>query len=180
MSGFLSEDDLEKADSLIQESFPIDDDGDGFVGEPIETKAEEPDEDIEASSENIESDVKEEGGEEEYAEGHRVPYNRFKSVLDARNGYKDEIESLRERNRQLETYLSSKPSEPKAEEDDLSFDDDLNFEDSYGTDDLSGYDDGRVSNLETQMHDLRVQQHKHQLMKDMDVCPKGSSKRPLH
>jgi hypothetical protein len=169
MSGFLSEDSLEKADSLIQEAFPIDDDGDGFVGDPVETQAEEPTEDIEASSESLESDVKEEGGEEEYAEGHRVPYNRFKSVLDARNGYKDEIESLRERNRQLETYLSSKPSEPQKEEEDLSlFEDDFQLEDDYGLSD-SGYDNKRVSQLETQMHDMRVDHYKQQLTRDMDI-----------
>lgn len=175
MSGFLSEESFEKANSMIEEAFPVEDDGDGFVGEPIEAQAEEPTEDIEESSEPDEQDVKTEGSgeEEEYADGHRVPYNRFKSVLDARNEYKDEITSLRERNRQLETYLASKKSspDPEPESDDYSYDDDYGLggdnDDSYGLE--SGYDDGRVKQLETQMHDLRVQHHRQQLVRDMGV-----------
>lgn len=173
MSGFLSEESFEKADSMIKEAFPVEDEGDGFVGEPIETQEEEPAEDIEESSEPDEQDVKTEGSgeEEEYAEGHRVPYNRFKSVLDARNEYKDEITSLRERNRQLEAYLATKKPEPEPEPEssDYSYDDDygLGDDNDYGLE--SSYDDGRMNQLETQIHDLRVQHHRQQLVKDMEI-----------
>ena len=36
-------------------------------------------------------------------EGHRVPYNRFKQVLDARNTHRDEVESLRQELEKLKT-----------------------------------------------------------------------------
>ena len=86
MSGFLSEEAFDKADSMIKEAFPSEDDGDGFVGEPIETQAEEPVEDIEDTSSALDDvNLSGEEGEEEYADGHKIPYKRFKSVLDARN-----------------------------------------------------------------------------------------------
>ena len=173
MSGFLSEDDFQKADGMIKDAFPVEDDGDGFIGEPIETASEEPEEDIEESSVAFdEEDVnQEDSGEEQYADSHRVPYQRFKSVLDARNEYKDEIESLRERNRELEAYLSSKPSSPGREPEENLYDDDDGFDfDDDGFEDLDvGYDDKRVKQLEGQMHDLRVQHYKQQLMRDMEV-----------
>ena len=40
MSGFLSGEDFEKADGLIRDTFPVEDDGDGFIGEPIEGQEE--------------------------------------------------------------------------------------------------------------------------------------------
>ena len=174
MSGFLSEDDFQKADGMIKDTFPVDDDGDGFIGEPIEM-AEETEEDIEESSVTLEEeDVNQgdSGEEEQYADGHRVPYRRFKSVLDARNGYKNEIESLRERNRELEAYLASKPSSPGHEPEEDSYEDDdedYGFGDDDYDDFSAGYDDKRVKQLEGQMHDLRVQHHKQQLMRDMEI-----------
>jgi hypothetical protein len=171
MSGFLSAEDFDKADELIRETMPIDSDGDGFIGEPVEAKAETEPDDVDEPSENLEEDVKTDGedtGEEEHTQGHRVPYNRFKSVLDARNEYKGEIETLRERNRELEVYLASKPSAPEhSEEDTELYGGDLGYEDEYGNSLDSGFDDKRVKDLESQMHDLRVQHHKQQLVRDM-------------
>ena len=117
MSGFLSDESFEKADNMLKAAFPVDDDGDGFIGEPIETRDEEPDDDIDETSDALDDDVNLSGEEseeceEEYVEGHKIPYRRFKNVLDARNEYKGEIESLRERNRALEAYLATKPSSP--------------------------------------------------------------------
>lgn len=173
MSGFLTDEGFDKADAMLKESFPIDDDGDGFIGDPIETADEELEEDIEESSDTLEEDVNDEGTEEEeYADGHKIPYKRFKNVLDARNGYKDEIESLRERNRELEAYLASKPSSPDREPEEESYDDsDFEYDDDVDTDiDFEGgYDDKRVKQLEGQMHELRVQHYKQQLMRDMEI-----------
>lgn len=170
MSGFLTEDDFDKASSMLESSFPVEDDGDGFIGEPVDTEDQETLDDIKetsVASEDVEVDS---GGEEEYAEGHRVPYNRFKSVVEARNEYKGEIETLRERNRELEAYLASKPSAPEGHEsastESEDYDYGLDFDDDTGVD---GYDDGRVNQLEKQMHELRVQGYKQQLMRDMDT-----------
>ena len=175
MSGFLNDGDFDKADQMIRDSFPdVEEEAEGFIGEPIETK-EADDTTDEDTSEALDSDVKEEDGasfeaeEEEGTPGHRVPYKRFKSVLDARNDFKGEIDTLRERNRELEAYLASKPSspEPEAESEDYEFgyeeeSDDLDLD--YG-----GYDNKKVEQLEKQMHDIRVSQHKQKLMQDMEV-----------
>jgi hypothetical protein len=174
MSGFLNDGDFDKADQMIRDSFPdVEEEAEGFIGEPIETK-EADDTTDEDTSEALDDDVKEEDGasleatEEEDTPGHRVPYKRFKSVLDARNDYKGEIDTLRERNRELEAYLASKPSspEPEAESDDYEFgyeeDDDLDLD--YG-----GYDNKKVEQLEKHVHEIRVAQHKQKLIRDMEV-----------
>ena len=179
MSGFLSGEDFEKADGLIRDTFPVEDDGDGFIGEPIEGQEESIEArdntlDEERSSQSPDEDVKQSSDESEEGAGHRVPYSRFKSVLDARNDYKGEIESLRERNRELENYLSSKPAQKETKQEFEDYSDDFSYGDDLGLDDYSGYeqDDGRVKQLENQMHDLRVQHYKQQLMKDLDVITK--------
>ena len=176
MSGFLSGEDFEKADGLIRDTFPVEDDGDGFIGEPIEGQEESIEArdntlDEERSSQSPDEDVKQSSDESEEGAGHRVPYSRFKSVLDARNDYKGEIESLRERNRELENYLSSKPAQKETKQEFEDYSDDFSYGDDLGLDDYSGceQDDGRVKQLENQMHDLRVQHYKQQLMKDLDV-----------
>jgi len=49
--------------------------------------------------------------EEDPAPGHRVPYNRFKQVLDARNGFKGEIDRL---SAELEQARASQATAPAA------------------------------------------------------------------
>mgnify|MGYP003132440140 CR=1 FL=1 len=174
MSGFLSSEDFEKADGLIRDSFPVEDDGDGFIGEPIEAQEESVEAkdgvtDIEEPSDFLDEDVKLDDGEEEVPDGHRVPYNRFKSVLDARNEYKGEIETLRERNRELEAYLGSKSSQPTPQQETSSYEDEYYGYEDYSLGDSYGQEDTRMKQLEDQMHGLRVQHHKQQLMRDMEV-----------
>lgn len=51
-------------------------------------------EEVEAGSDSASS--AEESGDSEASSLHRVPYTRFKEVVEARNGYKSELDSLRE------------------------------------------------------------------------------------
>jgi hypothetical protein len=44
---------------------------------------------------------------EETREGHSVPYSRFKQVLEARNGHRDEVSALRSRLADLEAHQAS-------------------------------------------------------------------------
>lgn len=178
MSSYLSEANLDKASEMIKESFPVEEPGDGFIGEPIEpaesveAEVDDTKEDIEPSS-FLDEDVKGEEGEDvssddEHVDGHRVPYDRFKSVLDARNEYKGELETLRERNRELETYLGSKKPAAESPYEEFSVSD-YETEDYDGLSDSMDYGDERVKKLEGQMHDLRVQHYKQQLKHDMDI-----------
>ena len=78
MSGFLSGEDFEKADGLIRDTFPVEDDGDGFIGEPIEAQEEsiEAKNDVldeEEPSQSPDEDVKQSSDESEDGAGDRVP-----------------------------------------------------------------------------------------------------------
>lgn len=46
--------------------------------------------------------------------GHRVPYDRFKQVLEARNAYKDEISHMREQMQQLQEQFDARQQAPVA------------------------------------------------------------------
>ena len=64
-------------------------------------------------------------------EGHRVPYKRFKSVVEARNEYQSEVESLREQLQSYEERLASARSRDTTEE---VAESDWDWLDSYGDD----------------------------------------------
>ena len=57
----------------------------------------------------------EESGDSEASSLHRVPYTRFKEVVDARNGYKSELDSLRQEIERLKagTAQQAQPSIPQ-------------------------------------------------------------------
>lgn len=79
--------------------------------------ASDPAEDVQANAEgegdagNSEVADHSPAAEEDPAPGHRVPYNRFKQVLDARNGFKSEIDRL---SAELEQARASQATAPAA------------------------------------------------------------------
>jgi hypothetical protein len=93
--------------------------------EPVETD-EEPDEEIESESaieESDPSDSPEEEDEslelsdddEEFEEGHRVPYNRFKQINDQRREYREQAEQHERMIAQLQEQLKGKAQAPQQE-----------------------------------------------------------------
>lgn len=73
---------------------------------------------VETGEEALEAQAPEEADsateEPEHTPGHRVPYDRFKQVLEARNGYKGEIEHLRAQMAELQGELDARQKTPAA------------------------------------------------------------------
>ncbi len=66
------------------------------------------DEAVEATAEETPTAV------EEVEEGHSVPYARFKKVIDAKNGFADELEALREQMSELSSQQTAVNQEVEA------------------------------------------------------------------
>jgi hypothetical protein len=66
------------------------------------------DEAVEAAAEETDQ------AEDEVEEGHNVPYARFKKVIDAKNGFADELEALREQMSELSSQQNAVNQEVEA------------------------------------------------------------------
>ena len=118
--GFLSDD-----DSAALGAFLAEESEEGVASEELEVQAEssEPTEDVNEEVETGEEEAQEAQSyeaedspaeEEEPTSGHRVPYDRFKQVLEARNGYKDEIDHLNAQMEELQGRLETRQQTPAA------------------------------------------------------------------
>ena len=165
MSGFLNDEQMARASEMLSDDPPVE-------VELEEEAAQEaiPDESSSEAAEDVNQGSEEsEKEEEEFDSGHRVPYKRFRSVLEARNDARSELDALRERNRELERTLLEKPKSRSSdsEHDYSSYDDPE--EDPY---EPSGYEDPglkKFENLEQQIHELKVQDHTRQLMRELET-----------
>ena len=108
----LSQDDQSLLADFINGDIPADEPQESPQAEPSD-----PAEDVQAHAEGEgdtgESDVSDYSpdAEDDPDPGHRVPYNRFKQVLDARNGFKGEIDRL---SIELEQARASQATAPAA------------------------------------------------------------------
>ena len=114
---FLDEEARQKLSAMMEEA------PEAPTPEPPPTPVEPSDSEVEVSSQeaqDVNESVKEEAPqsaapaepegevEVEVEEGHRVPYNRFKQVLDARNSHRDEVESLRQEIEALRSHQDTR------------------------------------------------------------------------
>ena len=86
----------------VEEESPSEDD----VSEEVEAASEEgssPSEEAEEKTEATEDGGEDDKGDE--ADGHAVPYKRFQKVIQARNSFREEGESLRDKIAELTTQL---------------------------------------------------------------------------
>lgn len=118
--GFLNEDEVDVLGELLNGEFD-----DEPTPEPeleVQAESSEPTEDVndhvETGEEALEAQAPEEADsateEPEHTPGHRVPYDRFRQVLEARNGYKGEIEHLRAQMAELQGELDARQQTPAA------------------------------------------------------------------
>lgn len=107
--GFLSPEDTERLGQFLDGNLSADP-AERQESEAVEAPDVSQDETLEVTSSSSDSaqDVNQSAKEEtpevdasdeevEVEEGHRVPYNRFRQVLEARNKHRDELEALREK-----------------------------------------------------------------------------------
>jgi hypothetical protein len=166
MSGFLNDEQIARATDMLSEDPPMESDE-----QEQEAQEATPDEASSDSAEDVNqgSEESEKEEEEEFEPGHRVPYKRFRSVLEARNDARSELDALRERNRELERTLLEKPKSRSSDSEHDYSSYDAPEEDPY---EPSGYEDPglkKFENLEQQIHELKVQDHKRQLMHELET-----------
>jgi len=114
--GFLDDETRQRLTAMMGEDQPVE----APDPPPAAAAVSEPEVDIPSQeAQDVNESAKEEASEIEVAaepegeveieveDGHRVPYNRFKQVLDARNGHREEVESLRQ---EVETLKSNQQS----------------------------------------------------------------------
>lgn len=169
MSKFLSSEAADRLGEALHEDV-------GFAEEEQSAEASEPTEDVKEEVEDQEeaspdesqdlsaedSDDSPQGEDEDEAKGamHRVPYDRFKSVIDARNQYKHETESLRKQMQDMQKQLQQMQSQPASRPVQQQEQDDW----GYGTDDeLVDPLEQKYSALETRMNQMAVYQAEQQL-----------------
>lgn len=118
--GFLSSDDTEALGAFLAEESEEE-----VVSEELEdpTESSDPTEDVNEEVETGEEEAQEAQSyeaedspaeEEEPTPGHRVPYDRFKQVLEARNVYRDEINHLNAQMEELQGQLETRQQTPAA------------------------------------------------------------------
>lgn len=137
--------------------------------EPTEDVKEEVEDQIEASPEEPEevaeesSDDSPQGEEEEEGKGsmHRVPYDRFKSVIDARNQYKHETETLRQQMESMQKQLQQMQQQPAPKQVQQQYQQDP--WDVDGDEELVDPLEQKYSSLETRMNQMAVYQAEQQL-----------------
>jgi len=95
-------------------------------------------------------------------EGHRVPYKRFKSVVDARNDYQREVEKLQEQLADYERRLTSTRKSDAKEESDWD------WLESYEEQDSSDYqEDSAYAELSSRMERFELAQAEAVLEKEI-------------
>jgi hypothetical protein len=144
-----------------------------LTSEPTEDVKEEVEDQAEASPEEPQevseepSDDSPQGEEEGEGKGsmHRVPYDRFKSVIDARNQYKGETETLRKQMESMQKQLQQMQQQPAPRQ----------VEQQYQEDPWNGGDgdelidplESKYSALETRMNQMAVYQAEQQLEREI-------------
>ena len=111
--------------------------------------------------------------EEEEPSGHRVPYNRFKKVIDARNEFKTEADKYKAQVEELEARLKShsavqqvqQPVQQKA-----SDDDDAWLKDLLGEDSSSPKVDPSIETLSKRLHETEVHLARQQLEVEINAA----------
>ncbi len=116
-------------------------------------------------------------GDSESSSLHRVPYTRFKEVVDARNGYKGEVDSLRKQVEELSTLMqrtrqaqNTPQPRPQAEADSYFNDEDLQrFLEEEPSD---GYEQqepwqAAMSQMQQRMHQYEVTNATHTLEREI-------------
>jgi hypothetical protein len=178
MGQFLDEDAADRLGGVLKdvadgnEPAPQSEDIETQSSEPAEGVTEEAEEKVESSPEPDESSDDSEKQEEEEGEGsmHRVPYNRFKSVIDARNQYRSEadalkaqIEELKRQNAEPRQVPAQKPSQAPQDDDFWNIDDD----------EATAPTDRRYSDLEGRLNQMAIYQAEQQLEREIHVVQKS-------
>ena len=98
--------------------------------------------------------------------GHRVPYKRFKSVVEARNEYQNEVETLREQLQSYEERLASARDRGTPE---IETNSDWDWLDSYGDDETTETEqtDGRYDQLNSRIENFEMFQAEQMLEKEI-------------
>lgn len=177
MGQFLSNDAAAKLGEALDGDVSFDEsEPEAISSEPTEDVNEEVEDQVEASpdSNSAPEEVAEEPSEdspqgEEEGEGkgsmHRVPYDRFKSVIDARNQYKHETETLRQQMQSMQTQLkqmqtqpASRPVQAQTQEDPWNYESD---------DELADPLEKKYSSLEGRMNQMAIYQAEQQLEREI-------------
>tara|TARA_R110002020_G_scaffold50763_1_gene143497 strand:- start:6990 stop:7844 length:855 start_codon:yes stop_codon:yes gene_type:complete len=120
--GFLNEEEVGALGEFLSSEEDFSQEQETAPEEEFQAESSEPTEDVnehvETGEEALEAHEPEEAysasEEEEHTPGHRVPYDRFKQVLEARNGYKGEIDYLRAQMEELQGQLDTRQQTPAA------------------------------------------------------------------
>ena len=102
---------------------------------------------------------------DENDEGHSIPYNRFKSVIEARNKFKTEKGELERQLAELQAKLETKETAPREleEEDDW-------FDSIFDEDKEPDQSDDRYSSLERRIQSFEEERGRHQLNAELQVA----------
>ena len=171
MGKFLSDEDANRLEGALQEisdgndvSFDAEETAPVESSEPVEDVNQEAEGEADSSpeAEETSSDSGDSAGEEEKGKGsmHRVPYDRFKSVVDARNQFRGENDALKSQLGDLERQVAEfqkqpahRPAPERQEDDPWDFDNDTPLDPG----------DKRYSVLESRLNNMAVYQAEQQL-----------------
>jgi len=97
--------------------------------------------------------------EEEESSGHRVPYNRFKKVIDARNEFKTEAEKYKAQIEELEARIQHHSAPQQVQQpvqQQASVDDDAWLKELLGDDSSERKSDPALQQLSARLHETEV------------------------
>jgi len=100
--------------------------------------------------------------------GHAIPYNRFKSVVDARNKFKDSNSALEKQIAELKAKLEDVSKPKNVEEPDADEDDWLN--DVFGDEKDDNSDDARYASLESRIAQFEQERATQTLSAELQVA----------
>ena len=174
MGQFLSDDAAAKlSEALDGEVSMSEGEPEEFTSEPTEDEKEQVEDPAEASPEEPQEVAEEssndspqgEEGEEGKGSMHRVPYDRFKSVIDARNQYKHETEALRKQMESMQQQLKQMQQQPAPRQVEQQYQ-----ENPWGDehdDELVDPLEKKYSSLESRMNQMAVYQAEQQLEREI-------------
>ena len=155
---FLSEDQTSEIGNILEtgmpvEQAPVPDTSSEQLADVNPDELQLDDNQIEAQTSQQESPTPDTAADIAEESGHRVPYNRFKDVNEAKNRYRNEAKSLKQQLKEAQSQLEQIQSQPKQAPEEESIDDWLgDYQDQE-----SEYDK-RFSSLNDRIYEFEVQQ----------------------
>jgi len=105
--------------------------------------------------------------DDESDEGHSIPYNRFKSVIEARNKFKTEKGELERQLAELQAKLENNKTPSRA----VEADDESDWFDSiFNEDEVAEPEQDRYSSLERRIQSFEEERGRHQLNAELEVA----------